>query len=916
MMVAPFTQASARQRADAENASDAIAVSMSMTQPHANLLQTNVRPSEDRYIVSDDEATDTFAFIVSEFDKWIAINPRSPEYCAKELELVNSETTRVMCEAAQNQGATVYGVDFNRIVGRAHDANAAQTNVAMYTADADRQLMQQQQQQHQQQPASFNLLPMNLKAVKTLLVARLKQAQDVLKYNYILDEESCKDMMSKTAVACHRIICAFDRISLWVSSYTSNADLMSTSSMELVALQSQEVLEKPWITLLLLLSARLKAVGLKRSDNRSKPDEYLYRERWFGAQRSHHWERSSVTFEKWLNTETSLAFGPDQLTMWIQVNDMAGAKRMLVSHFMTSCDDYQLPSVCPTKGLFSFRNGIYNMMTNTFVHFGSALYKKLYISACVYNSFDTVFPDEGYSRETGAYDWERNGLVYDPSTRLLVPGSPIPDGHWSRIQVDFLDAFLEAQTSFDLATTRMFLFSLGRTLRPVYHDNHQYGLFILGDPAKGKSKLLEQLLHNIPFHLRGIVPNTVEKVFGFMDFLNRDGSPAVDIAVAFEINRHFAGSSAQMNSMVVGESVSTAVKNEAAKVAERWEIPWICAGNTWFCFSSGEIPPVARRWLTVICEETPVGEVPTEAGFERAAGHFLKKINLAFFEQKRQMQAMKHSTDADVRRKGMSAYIWDHAPRYFHEKKRMVLSTVDYVYEMMANPLWLVQTDDPGDIVSLDTICAAARFYRIAIKHADIKTPMPPAKNVKRAFQASFTLPVHVYTTTTTTGNLNKPDLCDKYLSPGEEYVRGFKFGPDENMRHGIKAARGSMEEAARALASVGDHVRGLGIVDNQGLVPSVESGGGGSGGDSVSRGGGGGDVPFRSGGGFRSRNGQQSAAPPPTHTLTNAEPFSGYNTDWTAMPNTATTSAAVVRPTRAPGAPLPSIAMEFDDDA
>jgi hypothetical protein len=751
------------------------------------------RPWDDRSIIADVEAEGKQAFINQQHELWCnGYNPgdeRHQRYAIKELASVDKAVNAVMREAAEANGGSIV-CDGIRLQPNLAAAAATSSSESAQRASYARYFDQEEldrlgvQQGAAAVESTFDVTPTNLMFTRFKLAKELTSARDSLLYNYLDSAEDREKVTVMVAAILLRMESAIDRVMSWLTIKNLDVDVLRVTSMEMAALQSEEILKKPRAALVLLLSIRMKASMLKRGQ---KKDE-LYQEAWHGGKRTHYWY-PVISMKKWVTNEVSLMFGPNQYARWLSTYFSGGGIDELVHRFMTTMDDNLLGIVEPDMDIHSFTNGLYDIERCIWMPYDSEPYKKKTSRAVfAYNFWPIPFRHGAAFRpETGRFDWAAHGPAIHPETKLRDESKPISPLHWSRINVENIGAFLDAQ--FFTYDTKLFIyFAIGRTHRPKSRDRYGFDLFFIGVQGTGKSWAAKQIGYVHPREYRRVIGTKIEDTFGMQDFLNPDGTPAYRIAIAEEVGTEFKWASGELNVQVDGGECGVATKNGFfIRTAAGWEIPFVCCGNRTFPYGKTEMPAVIRRWPHVFIMNRPLGESPSEEMLTRTMDSFLYVTSTARMEFERGIRLKNFSSIPQVKKTGQSNYIWDHAPPYFHQTKRRLLAMQPGIMKMVVDAMWLTYTGNPDDIVSIDSLQNAAWLFN-ALKTNQTTPGFKPAKDdLLAALQIAYEQGVKIAT-------LDNPVVCEldkQMLDDGEEYIAGFTFGSNSELRNAIKTAGG-----------------------------------------------------------------------------------------------------------------------------
>lgn len=210
---------------------------------------------------------------------------------------------------------------------------------------------------------------------------------------------------------------------------------------------------------------------------------------------------------------------------------------------------------------------------------------------------------------------------------------------------------------------------LGRLLHKLgEYDSWQIIPFFKGKGGTGKSTVAHIAKSFFSANDVGVLSNNSEKKFGLQSLLGKL------IFICFELKKNVSLDQAEFQSMVSGEEVSVAIKNQAAQTV-RWEIPGLLCGNE----SPGWIDTqgsIARR-LAIFSFRFKIAEKDSNPellkhilGKELAA--ILIKCNAAY-------------KDMAERHRGED--IWNLLPEYFKVERQTMQRDTDPLYNTIDDAL-------------------------------------------------------------------------------------------------------------------------------------------------------------------------------------------------------------------------------------
>lgn len=317
----------------------------------------------------------------------------------------------------------------------------------------------------------------------------------------------------------------------------------------------------------------------------------------------------------------------DKYDMWKNLTARPGNVKESIKH-LTDCVDIQFPEIKKNRHVWSFRNGLFigkewngEKYTTRFYKYGSNDFSNLdpTIVACKY--FDQDFDDY----------------------------SDIDD--WYNIPTPHLQSILEYQ-KFDEDVARWLYVFAGRMCFDVNEmDGWQVIGFLKGIAGSGKSTIITKVIKKF-YDNEDVktLSNNIEKKFGLWSI--QDGL----IFISPEVKGDLALEQAEFQSMVSGEDVSIARKNEKA-MSKTWNVPGILAGNevpNWKD-NSGSVQRRVLAWnftKQVLCADPHLDEK-----LETELPRILQKCVMAYLDY-----AHKYS-DKDI---------WSVVPKYFKDVQKQI----------------------------------------------------------------------------------------------------------------------------------------------------------------------------------------------------------------------------------------------------
>lgn len=316
----------------------------------------------------------------------------------------------------------------------------------------------------------------------------------------------------------------------------------------------------------------------------------------------------------------------DKYDMWKNLTAKAGNVKESINH-LTHCKDIQFPEIKKNRHVWSFRNGLFvgkewngEKYTTRFYKYGTPDYDTLDPTLVACKFFDADF-------------------------------NHYEDVHWSQIPTPHTQRILEYQKFSPEVINWLYAFG-GRLCFDVNEiDGWQVIPFLKGIARSGKSTLITKVFKKFydPEDVRTL-SNNIEKKFGLWSI--HDGL----MFISPEVKGDLALEQAEFQSMVSGEDVSIARKNQKA-LSMQWNVPGILAGN--------EVPnwrdnsgSVQRRVLTWHFSKQVIDADPTlEEKLDSEIPAILCKCVKAYLEY-----AGKYNEQD----------IWNVVPKYFKDVQKQI----------------------------------------------------------------------------------------------------------------------------------------------------------------------------------------------------------------------------------------------------
>lgn len=349
----------------------------------------------------------------------------------------------------------------------------------------------------------------------------------------------------------------------------------------------------------------------------------------------------------------------DKYDMWRNLTAKAGNVKESINH-LTHCRDIQFPEIKKNRHVWSFRNGLF-------------VGKEWY---------------EGQSHE---YDGQKDVGRY--KTRFYKYGTPEYDAldptivackffdadfehydniHWWDIPTPHMQSILNYQKFSEDVSKWLYVFG-GRLCFDVNEmDGWQVIPFLKGIARSGKSTLITKVFKKF-YDSEDVrtLSNNIEKKFGLWSI--HDGL----MFISPEVKGDLALEQAEFQSMVSGEDVSIARKNQKA-LSMQWNVPGILAGN--------EVPnwkdnsgSVQRRVLTWNFSKQVVEADPTlEDKLDQEIPAILCKCVKAYLEY----SSKYHDQD-----------VWNVVPTYFKDIQKQIAVVTNTLQNFLESEKIVYGTD-------------------------------------------------------------------------------------------------------------------------------------------------------------------------------------------------------------------------------
>lgn len=496
--------------------------------------------------------------------------------------------------------------------------------------------------------------------------------------------------------SCLSIVSSFYRIR-FIDANTIGRLVSEMSASEAECIQKDEKLKFK-----LFLSRKMSSLNFRRGPTKG----WIYREHFIdGAIPSNFWVKDRK-LQDFIIEIVSPINGPEIMPIHAYASDRIPSLVQMVDTGDTSL----FPVVCPQRGLFGFRNGIFDCTVFKFYKIGTKAYKDNVTNSVeykyVYNFFNGVFNDDGFSDADGSFDWTHRLAPYDEDGKPdWANPTRMPPKHWSRnLTVPILDYNIKIQ-KWDLHTIQNLWFAFGRLLHSI-DDNLQFAPFLKGNPGTGKSTFLQFAILLIPTEFMAIIPANAEAVFGLQQ-LAKDDKFVKHMGAITDMNGVCTIPVSQLNSLITGEQMGFQQKFDAQATAKA-DMPLVCAGNQFFKNSDRELPSQIRRfWQFILNTKPPESDViVNNATILKAIPDYLRMVSEVYFET---WELKLKSRNSKYR---ASTNPWVLASPYLKAVQMDTMTKVSIACKMIAAKDWIVYTGSETDCLSVDSLRYVSDIYQ------------------------------------------------------------------------------------------------------------------------------------------------------------------------------------------------------------
>ena len=411
-------------------------------------------------------------------------------------------------------------------------------------------------------------------------------------------------------------------------------------------------------------------------------------------------------------------------------------------------DVSMFPVVNPIRGMYAFGNGILDTVTNVFSRIGTEAYTNNIVRAYeykyAYNYVEGDYPDDGYSEKDGCLDRKDRIAPYNKK------GLPdwkhperMPPKHASRLfKVPLLQHNIETQ-KWDLHTIMNCWFAFGRLGHDI-GDNFQFAPFMKGVAGSGKSTFLQFPILMIPPEYRAIIQASAAAVFALQLLIGTDEKFVKHLGAVCDMNGKMTIPTSLINSLITGEFITTDVKYGDQRTA-RANMPFVFAGNQFFddgpINNSKEMPSKIRRFWQFILNTVPtVKDIQVnEESILKALPMYIRVTTEAYHEF---WELRAKSPNPNVRN---STDPWLFASPYLKNIKMNTMMTVSTCSKFISSEDWIVQTNDPNDYLSLNSLRYVSHTYNAhaqgiggAVGVRDFSQKVPALDSIENAIRMIY----------------------------------------------------------------------------------------------------------------------------------------------------------------------------------
>lgn len=257
---------------------------------------------------------------------------------------------------------------------------------------------------------------------------------------------------------------------------------------------------------------------------------------------------------------------------WLMMTQRSSMVKEVAGH-LEEQNDVQFPEIVKNRHAWSFRNGVFigDLENIRFYKFGTPEFARLDRNLVTSKYFEVDFDD-------------------------------CTDVHWSEVKTPFLDSIMDYQ-GWSPDVKKWMYIMLGRmTFGLNEADTWQVIAFCKGIAQSGKSTLLNFVVKLFYEACDvSVMANNMEERFGLAAIYKSKAF------IAPEVKRDFTIDQASFQSLVSGEEMSIAIKNQTAQTIE-WNVPGMMAGNELPGFSDNSGSILRRLFLFKFSKQVMKGD--------------------------------------------------------------------------------------------------------------------------------------------------------------------------------------------------------------------------------------------------------------------------------------------------------------------
>jgi phage/plasmid-associated DNA primase len=386
---------------------------------------------------------------------------------------------------------------------------------------------------------------------------------------------------------------------------------------------------KPYQKLLLKLLDLLEQKEYRKSEcimNGNGNNSMLYQEIKI-PHKTHAWQPVCTILE-FIHKHCSMTNDYENWLLLTSTKDMDKQ----IEAYLIKTTDTRLPTLRQNRNLFSFQNGLYYTISDTFIHYESPEHHSLTSNEVSAKFFDIPFR---YANTSDPYE----------------------------IHTPYLDSIYKYQQLSDevMEINKMFM---GRMLYELgQFDQWQVIPFLLGSGGTGKSTI-HHIIRNLYDHDQvGIIGNNYQKTFGLSDIYNKK------IFIAPEIKNDWGIDQAEFQEMVSGGRININIKNKSS-ITVQWNVPGMLGGNENPGFIDNASSIQRRIVVTRFDHKVVQGDPELGKKLENEMDAIIKKCNLVYLNY-----ALQYKNQD----------IWNWLPKYFLDTQDMMAQSTNALNAFLAS---------------------------------------------------------------------------------------------------------------------------------------------------------------------------------------------------------------------------------------